>query len=145
MRRLLEQQARERLEESMIEIRTIERRLTEAIQWNEQTARTRSEGAPLPAAELQFVESVLLQTKAAIADCQRRKQSAEQRAAELREAYLLARLERKTVSTLRENALRQFQIEQSRREQNQLDEIFLGKLIHARNSGQQTSDMAKTE
>ena len=52
-----------------------------------------------------------------------RKQEEEQRAAELRAAYLQARRERKTVSTLRENALREFQTEQSRREQAEMDEI----------------------
>ncbi len=53
-------------------------------------------------------------------------------------AYLDARRERKTVSTLRENALRQFQAEQSRRDQSALDEMFLAKLIHSRNATRQS-------
>jgi flagellar hook protein FlgE len=37
------------------------------------------------------------------------------------------------VSTLRDNALRQFQIAEARREQAEMDDRFLGKLLHARN------------
>jgi flagellar biosynthesis chaperone FliJ len=37
------------------------------------------------------------------------------------------------VETLRENALREFQTEQARREQATLDDSFLGKLLHSRN------------
>ena len=132
--RLLERQSRERLDESMMRIRALEHSLEEAIQWNQQTARTGSAKFMLPAAELQYIESVLHQSRTAIAHCRHQKESEEQRAAELRAAYLLARRERKTVSTLRENALRQFQIEQSRREQSEMDEIFLGKLIHTRHA-----------
>ncbi len=71
------------------------------------------------------------------------KQEEEQRAAELRADYLFARRERKTVSTLRENALRQFQTEQSRRQQSELDEMFLGKLLRSRNGAQQAAADAK--
>jgi flagellar export protein FliJ len=134
VRRVLEREARGRLGESLSTIRELEHELAEAILWTQQTAKSRSAQEPIPAAEMQFIESVLRQTRDAIDRCAIRKQAEEQRAAELRFAYLEARRERKTVSTLRENALRQFQIEQSRREQHELDEIFLGKLIHARNA-----------
>jgi flagellar export protein FliJ len=134
VRRLLEQQARERLDESMSTLRSLDHRLAQASEWSRNTACARSTSAPIPAAELQFIESVLLQANMAIADCSRRKQAEEQRAAELRYAYLDARLERKTVDTLRNNALRLFQIEQARHEQSALDEIFLGKLIYSRNA-----------
>lgn len=134
IRRLLERQARERLDESMMRLRAHEHRLTEATEWRQNTAATRSSNKLLPAAEVQFVESVLHQTAEAITRAQRQKQEEEQRAAELRASYLDARRERKTISTLRENALRQFQAEQSRRDQSALDEMFLAKLIHARNA-----------
>ena len=107
---------------------------TEATEWSQNTAATRSSNKLLPAAEVQFIESVLRQTAEAITRGQRQKQEEEQRAAELRASYLDARRERKTISTLRENALRQFQAEQSRRDQSALDEMFLAKLIHARNA-----------
>jgi flagellar export protein FliJ len=145
VRRLLERQARERLDESMIKIRSLEQSLAEAIQWSENTARVSAAKRVLPATELQFIDSVLRQTKKAIADCERKKQYEEQHAAELRAEYLFARRERKTVGTLRENALRQFQIEQSRRDQSELDEIFLGKLIHMRNAAQQAATIRKPE
>jgi flagellar export protein FliJ len=145
VRRLLEDQARERLEESMMRLGALEHRLAEAAQWNQQTARTCASSKPLPAIEMQFIESILRQTREAISQCQRQKQAEEQRAAQLRAAYLLARRERKTVSTLRDNALRQFQIEQSRRQQAEMDDRFLGKLLHARHNPQQDNagDTAK--
>ncbi len=118
----------------MMRLRALEHSLAEATEWSQNTAATRASNKLLPAAEVQFIESVLRQTAEAITRAQRQKQEEEQRAAELRAAYLDARRERKTVSTLRENALRQFQAEQSRRDQSELDEIFLGKLIHARNA-----------
>jgi flagellar export protein FliJ len=136
VRRLLEGQARERLDESMMHIRALEHSLAEAGEWSRKTAGMRSSGKCLPAAELQFVESVLRHTQDAIAHCELKKQDEEKRAAELRANYLISRRERKTVSTLRENALRQFQTEQRRRQQSELDEIFLAKLLHARNIGQ---------
>jgi flagellar export protein FliJ len=139
VRRLLERQARERLDGSMMRLRALEHSLTEASQWSQKTAAIRSSKKLLPAAELQFIESVLRRTAEAIILGQRQKQEEEQRAAELRTWYLDARRERKTVSTLRENALRQFQAEQSRREQSVLDEMFLAKLMHARNARQQGS------
>jgi flagellar export protein FliJ len=139
VRRLLERQKREHLDESMMRLRAFEHRLSEAAQWSRQTADIRSSNQSLPAAELQFIESVLRQTQEAIACGQQQKQSEEQRAAELRALYLDARRERKTVGTLRENALRQFQAEQSRREQSVLDEIFLEKLIRSRNTALQSS------
>jgi flagellar export protein FliJ len=136
VRRLLERQARERLDESMMRIRALEHSLDEASEWSRKTAAMRSPGKCLPAAELQFIESVLRQTQSAIVHCQRKKQDEEKRAAELRACYLIARRERKTVSTLRENALRQFQTEQTRRQQSELDELFLQKLLQARNAVQ---------
>lgn len=136
LRRLLEEQARERLDEAMSQLRAIEHNLAEAIEWSRKTSTMRSSTNHLPAAELQFIESVLFQTHHAIADCQRRKQLAEQRADQLRSAYLEARRARETVSILRENALRQFQLEESRREQSTMDEVFLGKFVHSRNAAQ---------
>jgi len=139
VRNLLERQARERLDESMSSVRALEHDLSEAIEWGRQSARISPANKPVPAAELQFIESVLCRTQEAIILCQQRKQEEEERAAELRSAYLEARRERKTVSTLRDNALKQFQIEQAHREQSALDEIFLGKLIHSRNTATQSS------
>ncbi len=145
VRRLLERQARERLDESMMRLRALEHGLAEARGWSERTAAIRSSKKLLPAAELQFIESVLRQTQKAIARCREQKQLEEQHAAELRATYLEARCERKTVSTLRENALREFQTEQSRRNQLALDEMFLAKLIHSRNALQQSSADTNTE
>jgi len=137
LRRLLEEQARERLDEATSQLRAIEHNLATAIEWSRNTATMRSSTTHLPAAELQFIESVLSQTQQAIADCQHRKQLAGQRADQLRSAYRERRRARETVSILRENALRQFQLEQSRREQSEMDEIFLGRLVHTRNAAQQ--------
>lgn len=134
VRRLLERQARGRLDESLLCVRALEHSLAEAIEWSQQTLNLRSAQTILPASELQFVESVLRQTQEAINRCQLQKQAQEQHAAELRTAYLDARRERKTVSTLRENAVSQFQLEQSRRNQRELDENFLGKMIYSRNA-----------
>ena len=136
VRKLLEDQARERLEESMMRIAALDRRLAQAEEWSRQTAGGCASPKPLPAVEMQFIESILHQTREAIAQCQRQKAAEEQRAAQLSAAYLLARRERKTVSTLRDNALRQFQIEQSRRQQAEMDDHFLGKLLHARHAAQ---------
>lgn len=132
VRALLERQAQERLDESLMRIRALERQLSEAHEWSEKTARIRASKKRLPATELQFIESVLHQTQQAIAKCQQQKLAQEERATVLRAAYLKARRERETLSTLHENALLQFQIEQSRRDQSELDEIFLGKLLHTR-------------
>lgn len=132
VRSLLERQARERLDQSLTRIRALERRLALAHEWSEKTARIRASKKRLPATELQFIESVLHQTRRAIAQCQQQKLAEEERAVALRAAYLKARRELETLSTLRDNALHQFQIEQSRREQSELDETFLGKLLHAR-------------
>ena len=145
VRSLQERQARERLDRTMAHIGALEHSLTEAQQWSEKTARICSAKKRLPAIEVQFIESVLRQTREAVAHCRQQKQDEEQRAAELRAAYLLARRERKTVSTLRENALRQFQIEQSRRQQSEMDENFLGKLLYSRNSAQRAPDNTKME
>ncbi len=145
LRRLLEDQARQRLDESMMRIRALEHSLTEAIDWSRNTARVRAAKGSLAAAEVQFIESVLRQTQAAIAQCQRQKQQEEQRAAELRAAYLIARRERETLSTLRDHALCRFQAEQSRRQQSELDEIFLAKQIHFRNAPQAGDDVPSTE
>jgi flagellar export protein FliJ len=143
VRYLLERQARERLDESMMRVRSLERSLAEATEWSRKTAGIRSSQNRVPAGEMQFIESVLRQTQAAIAHCQGQKQDADERAAELRARYLLARRERKTVSTLRENALRQFQAEQARRQQSELDEMFLGKLLRSRKGAQQALADAK--
>jgi flagellar export protein FliJ len=145
VRRLLEDQARQRLDESMMQIRALEHSLAEANDWSHQTAAVCASTKLLPAAEAQYVESILRQTREAIVDCQRQKQLEEQRAIELRAAYLNARRERETVSTLRDNALCLFHAEQSRREQSVLDEIFLGKLIHSRNAPQPVEAKASTE
>jgi flagellar export protein FliJ len=145
VRKLLEDQACERLEESMMRIGALERSLAEAEQWSRETARICSSKKPLPAIEVQFIESILHQTREAIAQCRRQKQAEEQCAAELRAAYLLARRERKTVSTLHDNALRQFQIEQSRRQQAEMDDHFLGELLYSRHSAQQGKAGAQPE
>jgi len=137
VRKLLEDQARERLEESMMRVSALEHRLAEAAEWSRQTADSYASPKALPAIEMHFIESVLRQTREAIAQCQRQKLAEEQRAAQLRAAYLQARRERKTVSTLHDNALRQFQIEQSRRQQAEMDDHFLGKLLHSRHHPQQ--------
>ncbi len=137
IRKLLEDQARRRLDESMMHIRALEHSLAEASEWSRKTARLRASDQIIPAAEVQFIESVLRQTTEAIAQTHRQKQSEEQRAAEFRAAYLNARQERETVSTLRENALRRYQAEQSRRQQSEQDELFLGKLIGSRNATRQ--------
>jgi flagellar export protein FliJ len=120
----------------MMRIGALERSLAEAAQWSRETARICSPQKSLPAIKLQFIESILLQTREAIAQCHRQKQEEEQRAAQLRAAYLLTRRQRKTVSTLRDNALRQFQIEQSRRQQAEMDDLYLGKLMRSRNGAQ---------
>lgn len=134
VRRLLEQQARGRLDESLLCIQGLEHSLADAAGWKRQTAKLRSVQKVLPAAEVQFIESTLRQTEQAIRQCQLQKQAEERRAAELRNAYLDTRRARKTVGTLRENALRQFQVEQLRRDQRELDEIYLGRLIYSRNA-----------
>ena len=72
VRLLLENQARERLDEAMSQLRALEHSLAEAIEWSQKTARI-THPQSLPAAEVQFVESVLLQTQQAIAGCRRRK------------------------------------------------------------------------
>lgn len=135
VRRLLERQAREHLDESLMRLHALEHSLAEARRWHLQTTRIRCSKNFLPASELQFVESVLRQAQEAIRQCEHHKETAERRTVELRNIYLEARRARKTVSTLREHALRQFQIEQARREQSALDEMFLGTLVHTRNAG----------
>ncbi len=137
LRRLLEDQARQRLEESILHIRALEHRLAEAADWSRKTARSRAAEKLVPAAEVQFIESILRQTQQAIHYQQHEKQLEEQRASHLRAAYVNARRERETLSTLRENALRRFHAEQSRRQQSELDEIFLAKLIHSRKGSPQ--------
>jgi flagellar export protein FliJ len=143
VRRLLERQARERLDESMMRLRSLEQSLAEAAEWRQKTKAITSK-TTLPAAELHFVESVLHQTQQAIRRGQQQKCLEEEQAAKLRAHYLDARRKHETVGTLRENAFRQFQTEQSRREQSALDEAFLGKLIHSRNHPQRAPD-AKPE
>jgi flagellar export protein FliJ len=133
VRSLLEDQARDRLEQCMMRIGALEHSLAEAHEWSEKTARIRSSKKRLPATELQFIEAVLRQTETAIGQCLQQKQQEEERARVLRAAYLLARRDRKTVSTIRDNALRQYEIEQSRRLQSEMDEVFLGKLLHQHN------------
>ena len=145
VRLLLEGQARDRLEQCMMRIGAFEHSLAEAHEWSDKTARIRSSKKRLPATELQFIEAVLRQTEAAIGHCQQLKQQEEERAGMLRAAYLLARRDRKTVSTIRDNALRQYEIEQSRRLQSEMDEAFLGKLLHQRNSVLQAPAGASTE
>lgn len=143
VRHLLERQARERLDESLMRLHTLERSLTEAQRWSNQTARIRASKNFLPACELHFVESVLRQSREAIRQCEQRKEQEHQLSTELRNVYLQTRRERKTVSTLRENALLQFQIEQARREQSMLDEMFLGRLVHRRNAAHDGVEMER--
>lgn len=145
VRRLLEQQARQRLDESMMRIHALDQNLALAMVWSERTARTCMPKKELPAAEVQFIECVLRQTREGIARCRRQKLAEEQRAVQLRAAYLEARRDRKTVSTLRDRALRQFEVEESRREQNDLDEIFLGKLVRSQNNAHLPSGLASPE
>jgi flagellar export protein FliJ len=140
VRRLLERQARDRLEKTMMRVHALEHSLADAQRWSQSTARIITSKSLLPACELQFAESALRQAQRGILQCQLQKEAAEQQAAELRSAFLLAQRERMTVSTLRENALQQFQIEQARREQSALDEMFLGKLIHSRNADRSGSE-----
>jgi len=134
LRSLLEEQARRRLDEAMMHIHALQHSLDEAAAWSQQTARARAAETLLPAAEMQFIESVLAKTRQSIVLSQRQKECEEQRAAQLRAAYLDARRERETVSTLRDNALVKFQAEQYRRQQSEMNEIFLGKLTHSRNA-----------
>lgn len=136
VRRLLEVQARESLEKSMMRVAALESSVAEARRWTQETADLRAASQPLPAVELQYIECILQQTREAILQCERQKQAEEQRASELRASYLLARRDRKTVSTLRDNALKQFESEQARRRQSELDDYFLGKLLRERNAPQ---------
>jgi flagellar export protein FliJ len=129
----------------MMRIRALEQSLAQAVTWSRQAAQIRSSMKGLPAAELQFIESVLHQTQEAITQCQHQKLAEEQRATELRTAYLQARRERKTVSTLRANALQLFEAEQFRSEQNDLDEVFLGKLVRSRNAAHLATSDATPE
>jgi flagellar export protein FliJ len=144
VRYLLERQAQQRLNQAVMRIRSLENSLADAERWGEQAAQARTQKQLLPACELLFVDSVLHQSRQAIVQGQLLKEEEEQRASTLRATYLKARHERKTVSTLRDNALRQFQAEQSRREQSRLDDMFLGKLVHARNTGQKVSALIPT-
>ena len=145
VRCLLEEQARERLEQCLMRIGSLERRLAEAQQWSLQTARICSSEKNLPAIEMQFVNGILSQTQEAMTRCYRQKQEEEERAGQLRAIYLLARRERKTVSTLRENALRQHQMEQARRQQAEMDDLFLGKLVYSRIAAPQERSEALPE
>ncbi len=140
VRRLLERQASERLDQSLMRLHALEHSLAEARRWHLHTARIRSSRNFLPACELHFVESVLHQAQEAIRQCELRKEAAERATTELRNAYLEVRRARKTLSTLREQAFRQFQWEQDRREQSSLDETFLGKLVHTRNAATAPAD-----
>ena len=143
LRTLLEEQARRRLDESMMRIRALDHSLAEAAEWSRNTARVRAAETLLPAAEVQFIESVLHQTRESIARTQHQKQNEEKRAADLRTAYLDARRERETLSTLREDERIRYQAEQSRRQQSELDGIFLGKLIHSRNAASAEAEAAQ--
>jgi flagellar export protein FliJ len=145
VRLLLERQARERFEESIMRLHALEHRLAEAAQWSRDTAAQGSSQKGVAAAELQFIEAVLRQAQEAIAQGERQKQVEERRAADLQTAYLDARRERKTVGTLRKNAFRQFLAEQSRRDQSALDDAFLAKLIHTRNTARPSSPEANPE
>jgi flagellar export protein FliJ len=70
----------------------------------------------------------LRQAQAAIRDCERRIAEEECSAEKHRQAYLTARSQRETVSTLRDKAARLYQIETARREQTVIDEWFLSRL-----------------
>jgi flagellar export protein FliJ len=124
IRRLMEEQAQRRLGECLIRIRAAERRLAEAEAWSEATARA-CHKTRLPAAEWGFVDMVLRRTQEAIREHRRQLQAEERRATELRSAYLKARIERRKLSSLREQAWKLYEAETARREQDELDEAFL--------------------
>ena len=145
VRQLLEDQARERLDRSMMRIASLKRSLEDAQRWCVETAKACALNDKLPAVELQYIASILHRTREAIAQCRQEKQTEEERAGDLRAAYLAARRERETVGTLRENALRQFRMEQSRRQQSELDDHFLGRLSYARRKEQAGSEALPEE
>jgi flagellar export protein FliJ len=132
VRRLFEQQAQQRLDESMMRLRGLERKLQDAIAWSAKTAGIAASAQSLPAAELIYIDNVLRQVRRAIERLRIKLQEEERRAIELRAAYLKARLERRMVSALRDDARRRYELEVERREQDEVDEIFLRNLSHAR-------------
>ena len=132
VRRLFEQQAQQRLDESMMRLRGLERNLQDAVAWNAKTAGIAASAQSLPAAELIYIDNVLRQVRRAIERLRIKLQEEERRAIELRAAYLKARLERRMVSALRDDARRRYELEVERREQDEVDEIFLRNLSHAR-------------
>lgn len=135
IRKLVEEQARLRLDQSAMRLRRMEQSLTRAEEWSRQSVRARSSIKRLPGAEVSFSGMVMQQTRQAMEDCRKQIEAEEKRSAELREAYLTARMERRTLGTLRENALRSYEAEETRREQDELDESFLGKMARLRNNG----------
>ena len=132
VRRLFEQQAQQRLDESMMRLRGLERKLQDAIAWSAKTAGIAASAQSLPAAELIYIDNVLRQVRRAIERLRIKLQEEERRAIELRAAYLKARRERRMVSALRDDARRRYELEVERREQDEVDEIFLRNLSHAR-------------
>ena len=133
VRRLLEDRARERLDQSMLKIRNLEHRAVETSAWLRATAEASTAAETTSAAELRFIAAILKQSGKAMEECVRKKDAELQNAEVLRAAYLRARREREMIARLRENALRKFNLEESRREQSALDEASLVKLIISRN------------
>jgi flagellar export protein FliJ len=134
VRRLFEQQAQQRLDESMMRLRGLERNLQDAVAWNAKTAGIAASAQSLPAAELIYIDNVMRQVRRAIERLRIELQEEERRAIELRAAYLKARRERRMVSALRDDARRRYELEAERREQDEVDEIFLSNLSHAHGS-----------
>jgi flagellar export protein FliJ len=133
LRTLMEQQALDKLEQCIARLRTWQRSVDDAKRWSTQTARIRARKKLLPACELHRVDEVLRQTQAAVRDYEQRIADETRMAEKLRAEYLTARSQRETVSTLRDQAARMYQIETSRRAQSALDEWFLSRLPASKN------------
>lgn len=125
VRDLLERQALADLERSLARLRFLQHSLDAAETWARTTARERAGATQLPAQELHFVEDALRQARAAMRECERFIVEEEARVQALRAAYLAARSRREIVSILRDNAAHAYQQEMTRREQAQVDEMFL--------------------
>jgi len=142
VRTLLENQARERLESSISHMHALEQSLHYAHLWREKTEQVLARKAFLPACEFQFVEMALRQASEAIQNCERLKKEAEAETSVLRDRYLSARRDRETLSTLRDRALSEFNMELARREQASLDDIFAGRSVYLRTLQEQTTALS---
>jgi flagellar export protein FliJ len=142
VRRLLEEQSERRLQESLMRIGALEHSLDEATRWSQQTARLCAANQRLPAVEAQFIDRILRRTAEAMAACRHQLQSEQERASQLRAAYLRARREREMVSTLREQALERWEREQARRTQAEMDDRYLGKLVYGRTQAHAGEEVA---